>query len=242
KNTIKGAFTLHYKFNARHNLQTRVIYTRHYFNFYNKYFDKEVDEFVTDQKIAGDAGHFQGFISWKYRHSDKLSFVSGIHLHGASLNNDLYIEPRASMRWQFQPGQALTLGFGMHGKMESLTNYFSIISDETGTDAMPNKNIGFSKAAHYVAGYENQLGANLFFKAEAYYPRLFHIPIGNKEGSSYSLINHTDGFTDRILVNEGTGRNLGLELTLERYFTDSYYFLATASLYDSKYKAMDGVE
>src|SRR5690606_4067336 len=47
---------------------------------------------------------------------------------------------------------------------------------ETGTDAMPNKNIGFSKAAHYVAGYENQLGANLFFKAEAYYQRLFHIP------------------------------------------------------------------
>src|SRR5690606_26076157 len=109
KNTIKGAFTLHYKFNARHKLQTGIIYTRHYFNFYNKYFDKEVDEFVTDQKIAGDAGHFQGFISWKYRHSDKLSFVSGIHLHGASLNNDLYIEPRASMRWQFQPGQALTL-------------------------------------------------------------------------------------------------------------------------------------
>src|SRR5690606_14887836 len=42
KHTVKGASTLHYKFNARHNVQTGLIYTHHYFNFYNKYFDKEV--------------------------------------------------------------------------------------------------------------------------------------------------------------------------------------------------------
>src|SRR5690606_20398732 len=227
KNTVKGASTLHYKFNARHNVQTGLIYTHHYFNFYNKYFDKEVVEFVTDQRIKGDAGHYQGFISWKYRHSEKLSFVGGVHLHGASLNNDLYIEPRASMKWQFDPREAFTAGFGVHGKMESLTNYFSIIPDTSGADISPNKGLGFSKAAHYVAGYENQLGENLFFKAEVYYQRLYHVPIENQEGSSYSLINQVDGFTDRILVNQGTGRNLGLELTLERYFSDSYYFLAT---------------
>lgn len=242
KNTVKGASTLHYKFNARHNVQTGLIYTHHYFNFYNKYFDKEVVEFVTDQRIKGDAGHYQGFISWKYRASEKLSFVSGVHLQGASLNNDLYIEPRASMKWQFDPRQTFTAGFGVHGKMESLTNYFSIIPDTSGADASPNKGLGFSKAAHYVVGYENKLGDNLFFKAEVYYQRLYHVPIESQEGSSYSLINQVDGFTDRILVNQGRGRNLGLELTLERYFHDSYYFLATASLYDSKYKAMDGIE
>src|SRR5690606_13749371 len=166
----------------------------------------------------------------------------GVHVHGTTLNNDLYVEPRASLRWEFHHRQAFTAGFGVHGKMESLTNYFSIIPDSSGANATPNKNIGFSKAAHYVAGYENQLGANLFFKVEAYYQRLYNIPIENREGSSYSLINQADWFTDRMLVNNGTGRNLSLELTLERYFADSYYFLTTASLYDSKYKAIDGVE
>ena len=241
KNTVKGSSTLNHKFNAQHQFQAGIIYTHHYFNFHNKYFDKETAQFVTDQNITGDAGHYQGFISWKYRSSEKVSFVSGVHVHGATLNNDLYIEPRASMRWQFHPRQAFTAGFGVHGKMESLTNYFSIIPDKSGADATSNKNIGFSKAAHYVAGYENQLGANLFFKAEVYYQRLYDIPIENRQGSSYSLVNQADWFTDRILVNKGTGRNLGLELTLERYFADSYYFLATASLYDSKYKAMDSV-
>src|SRR5690554_2165860 len=242
KNSIKGATTLNHKFNARHNAQAGVVYTHHYFNFHNKYFDKETEQFVTDQGTKGDAGYYQGFISWKYRPLEKVSFVSGVHVHGTTLNNDLYVEPRASLRGEFHHRQAFTAGFGIHGKMESLTNYFSIIPDSSGADATPNKNIGFSKAAHYVAGYENQLGANLFFKTEVYYQRLYNIPVENREGSSYSLINQTDWFTDRMLVNKGTGRNLGLELTLERYFTDSYYFLATASLYDSKYEGMDGIE
>src|SRR5690606_34972383 len=43
------------------------------------------------------------------------------------------------------------------------------------------------------------------------------------------------------VVNEGTGENTGLELTLERYFANNYYFLATTSLYDSKYKGADGI-
>lgn len=44
------------------------------------------------------------------------------------------------------------------------------------------------------------------------------------------------------LVNEGTGKNYGVEFTLERFFTDSYYFLVNASLYQTKYTALDGIE
>ena len=44
------------------------------------------------------------------------------------------------------------------------------------------------------------------------------------------------------LVNSGTGRNYGVELTIEKFFSDGYYGLFTSSLYDSKYTASDGVE
>jgi len=43
------------------------------------------------------------------------------------------------------------------------------------------------------------------------------------------------------LVNKGTGRNYGLELTLEKFLSKGYYFLFTASLFDSKYKGYDEV-
>jgi hypothetical protein len=87
-------------------------------------------------------------------------------------------------------------------------------------------------------GYENKLSKNLFLKVETYYQDLYNIPIegGN---SSYSLINQRSEYSDRVLINEGRGRNIGLELTLEKYFANNYYFLVTASLFDSKYKAGD---
>src|SRR5690606_2677903 len=122
------------------------------------------------------------------------------------------------------------------------TNYYGVVRADDGREYMPNKDIGFSKARHYVVGYENRLTPNLFFKAEAYYQQLFNVPVENDINSSYSLVNQDAGFSDRALVNEGTGKNMGVEITLERYFADNYYFMATASLYDSKYEALDGVE
>ncbi|MEQ8574022.1 MAG: TonB-dependent receptor, partial [Fulvivirga sp.] len=107
---------------------------------------------------------------------------------------------------------------------------------------MPNMNLDFTKARHYVVGYENKLGENLLLKMEAYYQDLYNIPVEDLSTSSYSLINQVEWFTDRKVVNEGTGKNYGLELTLERYFDNNYFFLMTASLFDSKYRAMDNIE
>lgn len=242
KNSFKVATTFNHKFNARHNLQAGLIYTRHSFDFYNNYFDEETQQFVSDQDMTGDADHYQGFVSWKYRPWEDISIVSGFHVQKVSMSDAISVEPRASIRWQFRPQQALTAGFGIHGKMESLTNYYSIVAAEDGSINIPNMELEFSKARHYIVGYENKLTTNLFLKVEAYYQQLYNIPIENKPGSSYSLINQMEGFTDRALVNAGTGSNMGLEVTLERYFADNYYFLVTASVFDSKYKAMDGVE
>ena len=55
-------------------------------------------------------------------------------------------------------------------------------------------------------------------------------------------MNETDGYTTRNLVNEGTGKNYGVELTLERYLHNGLYYMSTVSLFRSLYTAMDGVE
>jgi hypothetical protein len=44
------------------------------------------------------------------------------------------------------------------------------------------------------------------------------------------------------LLNYGDGRNYGIELTLERFFNKNLYYLATLSLFQSKYKGSDGFE
>jgi len=82
----------------------------------------------------------------------------------------------------------------------------------------------------------------LHLMVELYYQDLYDVPVENDINSSYSEINSTSGWSDRSLVNKGTGSNYGAEVTLERFFANNYYFLATASVYDSKYTALDRIK
>src|SRR5690606_22878725 len=51
-----------------------------------------------------------------------------------------------------------------------------------------------------------------------------------------------DGYTTRTLVNDGTGRNYGVEFTLERYLHNGFYCMSSLLLFRSLYTAKDGVE
>ena len=132
----------------------------------------------------------------------------------------------------------------MHSRMESLSTYYAqqdlVINNQIQT-IQPNQNLGLSKAAHLVVGYGNMLTENLFLNVELYYQYLYQVPVEDSLNSSFSVINYNSGQTNRSLVNKGTGNNYGIEITLEKYFSKNYYFTVTASIFDSKYKAMDNV-
>ena len=146
------------------------------------------------------------------------------------------------MKWQFSPRQNVSLGFGMHSRMESVSTYLYNDLQEDGSYIYPNKNLDFSKSIHYVAGYGLQISENLRAKAEVYYQHLYNLPVENDPTSAYSLSNSSGGIPSVDLVNKGTGRNYGLELTLERFFSNNFYYLATGSLYKSTFTPYDGIE
>ncbi len=49
-------------------------------------------------------------------------------------------------------------------------------------------------------------------------------------------LSSSEFFLDRMdsLVNDGTGVNYGIELTIEKFMNRNYFFLVTASLFNSK--------
>ena len=81
-------------------------------------------------------------------------------------------------------------------------------------------------------------------KTEVYYQSLYNVPVNTFSGS-YSMLNTGASFKTDLedsLTNEGTGKNYGIELTVEKFFSKGYYGLFTSSLYSSKYKGSDGIE
>ncbi len=242
KSTRKFATTLNYKMNAKNRIQTGFIYTHHNYLYFAEYYDWELGKKIRDFDRKGNTDHYQSFVSWKYRFSKKATLVSGLHFQKFGLNNEYVFEPRVALKWQVHPLHSFHVGFGMHSKHEAIPVYFAIETLDDGTQRMPNKDLALPKARHYVLGYDVQINENIHAKIETYYQDLYDVPVANDINNAYSMINYQWGNVDIDLVNEGTGRNYGLEFTLERFFNDNYYYMFTASVFDSKYTALDGIE
>jgi hypothetical protein len=66
--------------------------------------------------------------------------------------------------------------------------------------------------------------------------------VGNSDTSTFATINIMEGFVTDDLVNEGKGKNYGLEISLERYLSNHFYLMFSNSIYQSKYTTLDGIE
>jgi hypothetical protein len=239
KSSLRSAIMFSSKLNSRNRFMAGIKFTRHFYDMYEYYFDTDLDRWVCGIQMNRFADSWQSYLSWKFRLNDQLKLISGVHGIFFSINGDFNIEPRIGLTWQIDPKQTVHLGFGSHSKAESIVTYYTIVNYSDGGSLTPNKNLGLSRARHYVAGYEYRFNRNLNSRVELYYQDLYNIPVENYDTSFYTVLNSDEGYVSKALVNEGSGHNYGIELTLERFFANKFYFLFTSSLYDSKYRAKD---
>lgn len=187
----------------------------------------------------------QPFVQTQYRVSEKWTVNAGFHAQYLDINESLALEPRLALNWDFSPGQRLSLGYGIHSQSQPIPILLATDMDQAGTITRPNEDLDFTRSQHYVLGYDYKFAPNWRLKAEAYYQTLDQVPV-EAFASSFSILNTGADFVfprDRLgLVNEGSGENYGLELTLEKFFSQGYYGLLTASFYDSRYTGSDDVE
>lgn len=187
---------------------------------------------------TGSADLSQAFASWQYRSSNRWIISSGVHFTYFSLSKEFLTEPRLGVKKEFNDKRAISVGAGLHSRHEHVSSYYGEF-EKDGLIVQPNKNLKLNRAAHYVLGYNESLSDNLHLKIEAYYQHLFNIPVEDSVASSYSSLNEDTSFTPIILTNKGTGKNYGIEFTAEKHYSKQYYYLLTASVFDSKYKTLE---
>lgn len=159
----------------------------------------------------------------------------GVNAQYFTLNKNWSVEPRAAIKWRPNPRHSFALAYGLHSRREKLDYYF--ITREVNGKTESNRYLDFSKAHHFGLTYDWNINPYLHLKIEPYYQYLFHIPV--EENTSFSIINHEDFYLDRLLVNKGLGKNYGIDITLEKYMQNGFYYMMTASLFKSRYKGGD---
>ncbi len=176
----------------------------------------------------------QPYVQFKYRPTTKLSVNLGVHGMLLTLNNTYSVEPRLGIKYQLTDKQSISAAYGLHGKILPIGSYFTKVGEET-----PNLDLEMIKAHHIVLAYKVAITSNVSLQVEAYYQSLFDVPVVDNVNRTYWMLNDVQGYATEALVSEGTGTNIGLDVSLEKYFSNDTYFILNGSIYDSKYSALD---
>ncbi|WP_430814666.1 TonB-dependent receptor [Carboxylicivirga sp. RSCT41] len=235
---IAGSY-LNHKFGNRHTNRTGVTYT-------HLSFDLDIqgnpdpgieDELIRIADQTDQSYMMQAYTQSKFRVASTFDINAGMNFSYFDLNEELMPEPRLGMTWRFVPGHSFSLAYGKHSRLEPLRFYLA--QNDDGNYLNPDLNV--TKADHFVFSYDWRVSDNMSIKIEPYYQYLYDVPVLAE--SSESLINYQwDMYFDEPLINDGSGTNIGVDITVERYMKDGYYYMFTGSFFDSKYKGGDGIE
>jgi hypothetical protein len=227
------------KIDSRNTIRAGIQYQNIGYNLYQNAINDSTGVYGNQINSKGNTFLMQGYYQWKHRLTDKFNIVSGLHFTYGGINEKFYAEPRASIEYKLNYKMNLALGAGLHSKMDAVSTYTAIMPP--GTDPDHNRHLDFSRAFHVVAGWNYAFYHDFRLKVEVYYQYLFSVPVGTGANGYFSVLNLNDGFVNIPLQSTGIGYNYGVELTLDKFFSNNYYLLYTLSVFDSKYRGTDDI-
>lgn len=230
------------KFGAKNMLVSGVIFDHYIVNYVDSVYISDEDRFHRQNNSKGDFNLFQAYSQWKHNFSNIFSFTLGLHYQYFGLNGSQSLEPRVGLKWNYRENQSLSFGYGLHAQVQPKMMYF--VETEVNNDLVfTNRELGFTRSNQIVIGYNYLFGQNFRIHTEMYYQFLNNAPV-KKSLPDYSVLNEGANFYISLpdsLVNNGIGQNFGVELTIEKFFANNYYFLFTASLFESNYKGYNKI-
>lgn len=231
------------KFSARNSQSSGIYWDLYQMSFADSMMFK--GKFLINTGSKENMQMLRGFSQWQHIFNEKLSSTLGLYGSWLSLNNSWSLEPRLGFDWAITKKHSISFGTGLYSQMQPRVIYFILSHQPGGNTIQPNLDMGFTRSAQIAMGYNYLLNNDLRFKTELYYQYLFDIPVKTSI-PQYALSNQGhEFFIDRqyadSLVNKGTGQNYGIECTLERFFGKNYYFLFSASVFNSIYNGCDNI-
>ncbi|MEL6631926.1 MAG: TonB-dependent receptor [Bacteroidota bacterium] len=240
---LSATTSLKYVFSPRLNTTTGVIYTGTYHDYTAVDFDYIRDDFITLSDEQGWTHQFQAYAQFQYRASPSLTFNGGLHYLYFDLNQGQSLEPRLGMTLQLSPRTQLAAGYGLHSRAEDWGTYRTRLIETTPqTPTFPNQNLDLMRTHHGVLSFRTLIGNNTRLQTELYYQYLFDVPVEVGSAATFSVLNLDELSQLRILTNGGTGTNYGIDFGLERFSKNGFYYLLNASLFESNYTDVNGVQ
>lgn len=151
------------------------------------------------------------FLQSSFHIIDEMVISSGLRYDHFSLTNENNVSPRISLSYNFYANTTLNFAWGKY--------YQSPASYEVAPDVR-NLLLKSSSARHYIAGIEYRLGYDTKVGVEVYHKELSDLKF--------------DPDSSNLLINSGSGYAQGVELSIQKKFTEGFVGSASYSYSNSK--------
>lgn len=240
---VSWSTQLFHKFSARNSLDAGIFIDYYWMSYADSMIWK--GSFLVNTGSREQMAFLRTFTQWKHDFSERFSMTAGLSGSWLTLNNSRALEPRLGFDWIISSRHSINFGTGLYSQMQPRVIYFVLAHQPDGSVSQPNRSMDFTRSWQLAVGYNYLITENLRFKAEAYYQYLYDIPV-KRSIPEYALLNQGhEFFIGRqyadSLINLGSAENYGVELTFERFFKKNYYYLFTASLFNSTYQGYDQI-
>jgi hypothetical protein len=245
--TASAYASINHKINQKHLIKYGINVDAYHFNLVDSIRTNITDStssfyYRWNYKSSKPELLVQAFAQWRYKINQRFTLNAGVHSQYFTMSNSISpIEPRVGLKFAATEKSVLAFGAGMHSQIHPLYIYGYQLQ---GNNEPHNLGIDFSRSIHNVLSYTTQFKKSMVFKTELYYQYLYNIPVETSP-SAFSVLNQGSGFSrffPDTLQNTGTGSNVGIELTVQKYFDNSFFFMTTTSLYNSQYVGSDGIQ
>ena len=217
--------------------KTGIFITRANYVFNQSLYDFDAAVFKSNI-IDGDGSSWllQPYTQLNWKFSKKFTLNAGLHFMYLALNKTNSAEPRLSLQYRVNANHVLSVAAGKHGRILPLGSYFY----KAPNGALPNKDLDIMRSNHYVAAWDWLMNKNWRLHIEGYLQELSDIPIVNDPARTFWLLNMQDGYANEALISKGKGKNLGVDITLEKFFSKGWFLLTGFSIFNSTYKPLNG--
>lgn len=176
----------------------------------------------------------QPFGELRYSWSPAWLLNTGLRFTIDSHTDQLYVDPRFQLLRRLSPSSSIQFSYSLI--TQAMLNQPNLL---------PALFVGGRRTleparSHYGSiGYEKDFNERTQLKTKGYYQYFFQAPV-SPVVNTFTTLNAIEEYALFPLENTGSGEIYGLDASVQRYFTESFYYLLGISLFDATYKDAEG--
>jgi hypothetical protein len=234
-NRLAFTSSFNHKFSPSANLKAGIYLTNIFYNFKRDALDYTTGIYRNSVDGEGNSLLIQPYAQMSIKPGNRLTINPGLHMLYLSFNKKTSIDPRLSIQYKISNKKNVSLAYGLFSKILPLGSYFY-----NSSGSYPNIHLDMMRAHHLILAYDQMLGNSWRVHTEAYYQKLFHIPVVNDINRTFWILNELDGYAQEALASKGKGTNKGIDISAEKFFSKGLFMILSFSIFNSTYEPLNG--